>query len=122
MIEYIELAQTTPSDEVCAQVGDTNYRSDSLIEARTYIGQLIRGIGANPTGTFFKIINCPHDAGTYRDIKFIFDDDNDTHIDYMQKIEEGFEKWDELSINALTESEYSLIKKTKTIAIMSNAA
>lgn len=122
MIEYIELAQTTPWGETCAQVGDATYRKDSLIEAKTYIEQLLRKIGTNPTGTFFKIIDCPHDTGTYRDIKFIFDDDNETHMDYMQQVEDGFEKWDEESIIILTESEYSLIKKTPVIPLMSNAA
>jgi hypothetical protein len=45
MIDYIELSQTTPYGEPCAQVGIEDYMKNSRMEASTYIEQLKRTLG-----------------------------------------------------------------------------
>ncbi len=69
MLNYIELCQTTPSDEPCAQVGDTNYLKRARMEVAAYMKQLTRNFGIQPTGCFFKVVPCPHDFGTYLDLR-----------------------------------------------------
>lgn len=108
MRNYIELCRTTPSEEKCAQVGDLNYMINARIEANTYIEQLTRTFGQNPEGTYFRVTDNPHDFGVYLDIRFTFDDDNEQHLEYMQEIETGDEKWDNESIKQLLQANYSL--------------
>ncbi|MFZ1806392.1 MAG: hypothetical protein WAU36_04175 [Cyclobacteriaceae bacterium] len=112
MKDYIELMTTTPFDEKCSQVGDLNYLRDSRIEISVYINQLKRAFGDNPTGTLFKITHNPHDFGVYLDIRFIYDDENDTHLDYMNEIESGVDLWDDESIKQLQKRNY-LSSQTK---------
>lgn len=109
MIDYIELVTTTPVDEPCAQVGMEDYINQARLEARTYIAQLQRVYGAPPVGSHFKIIRCPHDFGTYLDIRFYYDDEDQRHVAYMDNIEQGCERWDEVAIAELTNRSYDLL-------------
>ncbi len=108
MIDYIELSQTTPGDEPCAQVGSENYLVNSKIEALAYVEQLHRMLGKNPPGSFFKIVKCPHDFGTYLDIRFYYDDEDQHHIRYMIDVENGCEKWDDQARRELSANGYQL--------------
>lgn len=109
MIDYIELVTTTPVSEPCAQVGMEDYLNRARLEARTYINQLQRVYGAPPTGSHFKIIRCPHDFGTYLDIRFYYDDEDQRHVAYMDTIEQGCERWDAIAIANLTNQGYYLL-------------
>lgn len=106
MTDYIELVTTTPVDEPCAQVGMEDYINQARLEARTYIAQLQRVYGAAPVGSHFKIIRCPHDFGTYLDIRFFYDDEDQRHVAYMDNIEQGCERWDTDAIRELNKSNY----------------
>lgn len=106
MENYIYLVATTPNDERCAQLGDVDYMKNARVEARAYINQMIRVYGANPSGTHFTLVRCPHDFGTYLDLRFYYDDEDQKHVKYMMAIEEGCEKWDEQALCELNQREY----------------
>lgn len=108
MLDYMELSQTTPCDEPCAQIGSENYMKRSRVEARAYIAQLQRKFGAAPVGSFFKIVHCPHDFGTYLDIRYYYDDEDQRHVAYMCDIDSGCDKWDHIALKQLEESGYKL--------------
>jgi hypothetical protein len=95
MLNYIYLSQTTPSDESCAQVGYDDYMRNARIEASVYRDQLKRTFGINPGGSFFRIVRCPHDFGTYLDLRFYYDDEDQVHVKYMMTVESGCEEWDD---------------------------
>ena len=108
MLDYIHLSQTTPWDEPCAQLGSDDYMTNARIETRVYIDQLQRSFGVNPKGSFFKVVRCPHDFGTYLDIRFYYDDEDQLHVKYMMVIESGCHKWDDHSKKELVARNYSI--------------
>jgi hypothetical protein len=113
MMDYIHLSATTPHGESCAQVGTNGYMRNAKMEARTYIEQLVRTFGQNPEGSYFSIVYCPHDFGTYLDIEFFFDDENQRQVIYMSDVESGCEKWDRISIAMLTKGEYNFANESE---------
>ena len=115
MMDYMDLVQTTPSDERCMQVGEDNYLKFSRIEAHAYISQLKRSFGSPPAGSRFCIVRCPHDAGTYLDIRYWYDDEEQAHVEYMIEIERGTDKWDEEALQELEANDYPLIAKVINI-------
>ncbi len=108
MLDYIELSQTTPCDEPCAQVGGENYVTHSRMEARAYVNQLIRTLGVLPAGSFFKVVRCQHDFGPYLDLRFYYDDEDQQHVKYMMDVETGCEKWDDAALKELKKNGYEL--------------
>jgi hypothetical protein len=108
MMNYIDLAQTTPFGEDCAQVGTDNYTHNAKLESKAYIAQLQRQFGLAPDGTHFLLRKCAHDAGTYIDIRLVYDDQNATHLKYMNQIEEGCETWDAKALEELQINHYNL--------------
>ncbi|MBX2968319.1 MAG: hypothetical protein KF803_03025 [Cyclobacteriaceae bacterium] len=117
MLDYIYLSQTTPHDESCAQVGSEDYMQRSRIEARVYMDQLKRTFGMNPHGSFFKIVRCPHDFGTYLDIRFYYDDEDQTHVTYMMNIETGCDKWDDQARDELKSQGYDMFNTLQTESV-----
>ncbi len=115
MMDYIHLSATTPWSEPCAQVGSNHYMRNARMEARTYINQLIRTLGGNPIGSNFSMVHCPHDFGTYLDIKFFYDDEDQKHVIYMSQVESGCEKWDDISLALLEEGGYELEKDSEQL-------
>jgi hypothetical protein len=111
MKDRIELGFTTPHGEPCAQVGTENYESNSLIEGKVMINQIIRQVG-QPIGTCrFSIIKCPHDFGTYHDIAIRFEDERPEETNYVERVQNlDLENWDEIAIQELKDSGYTLIK------------
>src|SRR5690606_15922874 len=108
MLDYMELSQTTPCDERCAQIGSENYMKRSRVEAKAYIDQLQRKFGAAPVGSFFKLVHCRHDFGTYLDIRYYYDDEDQRHVAYMCEIDRGCDKWDDIALKQLEESGYKM--------------
>ena len=111
MTDYIHLSATTPYDEPCAQVGNDDYMKNSKMEAHAYIRQLTRTFGVNPEGTRFVLAYCPHDFGTYIDIKFFYDDEDQIHLDYMRLVESGCGNWDDIALSELKANGYKLEKE-----------
>lgn len=108
MQAYIHLSQTTPCNEACAQVGSEDYMTNARTEARVYLDQLTRTFGKNPEGSFFKVVRCQHDFGTYLDIRFYFDDEDQRHVLFMSNVESGCECWDDQSLLDLQSHGYSI--------------
>lgn len=104
---------TTPSGEKCTGISDFDALRFMRIEARVYIEQLIRVYGENPPGTQFQIKHNDHDAGTYMDIHFRFDEDIEAQVDYARSVDEGCELWDEESKRHLEKLCYAF-PKTET--------
>jgi hypothetical protein len=96
MMEHICI-DTTPSGEKCTGISDFDALRFMRIEARVYIKQLIRVYGENPPGTQFQIKHNDHDAGTYLDIHFRFDEENEKQVAYACAVDEGCESWDDES-------------------------
>lgn len=108
MENFIYLMCTAPFEERCAQLNDEHYRSNAKIESRVYIAQLLRAHGDNPVGTFFQNTWCDHDFGQYLDIRFYYDDEVEQHIFYMNQVESGVEKWDDIAVKQLLQEGYTL--------------
>lgn len=70
------------------------------------MNQLLRIYGMNPSGTRFAFVHCPHDFGTYLDIRFYYNDEDQIHVKYMMDIETGCGKWDEAARKELRERSY----------------
>jgi len=108
MTDYIHLSGTTPYDESCAQVGSEDYMKNARMEARAYIRQLTRTFGVNPEGTRFALAHNPHDFGTYIDIRFFYDDEDQIHVSYMVLVESGCAEWDAAALIELGANGYHL--------------
>jgi hypothetical protein len=108
MENFIYLMCTTPWEERCAQIIDDNYCDNARIEAKVYLSQLLRTLGEVPHGTFFKNIWCRHEFGQYLDIQFHYNDQEQQHAIYADKLERGVEKWDELARKELQAAGYAL--------------
>ncbi len=109
MKDYLEF-ETTPFNEPCSQIGDEEYTRDSILECRVLQRQIIRTVGEPPEGSHFYRRSCPHDFGTYHELALSFDDNDESHTEYMQSVERNFPaNWDEQSLRELKEGDYSLI-------------
>jgi hypothetical protein len=106
--DQFELAQTTPHDEPCAQVGSPDYIKNARIEARAFINQIIRENGNPPDGVSFKITSNPHDFGTYLDVSLRFLG-NEVCEEYVYKVEGNTpSNWDAEAKKELAENGYLL--------------
>jgi hypothetical protein len=109
MKEQFELATTVPHNEPCVQLGQEEYLKWSRLEANTLRDQIYRQLGAPPAGTGIKIIQCPHDFGTYLDLAVVYSPDNEESEEWMLKVESELpEEWDEESKRVLKENGYPI--------------
>lgn len=107
MTDQFELAQTTPHDEPCSQVGSDNYLQKARLEARAFINQLIRENGEPPAGAQFKITRNPHDFGTYLDVALTFDPEDESQCNYVFGIERKVPRhWDAEALTELQDGNY----------------
>jgi len=107
MLETLELGTTTPYDEPCAQLGSEGYYTKAQQEIRAFVGQLIRLTGRPPANANFKMIQCPHDFGTYLDLALVYNEDDEEHVEWMLKVESNIpDKWDRIAIGDLEECGY----------------
>lgn len=115
MRDVFELGTTVPHDEPCSQVGDPDFYNLSRMEATALINQLRRIHGDEPARTKLKIIQCPHDFGTYVDVAIEYDDDHEESEAYMLKIEGGTPfNWDEEAKKELESKNYfQLLKESR---------
>jgi len=91
--DYLDF-ETTPAAESCEQVGPNYNRTKAKAEARAFIAQMLRVYGQPPEGCRFKIITCPHDFGSYINIRVIYSDQ--AGCDYVFEIDANpIEEWDD---------------------------
>lgn len=109
MRDQFELSTTVPHEESCVQIGEENYSKWSRLEAYTLIDQLTRLLGEPPSLTFFKVIPCSHDFGTYYDVAIVYDDEEEESEAYMLRVESELPyNWDEESRRKLKEAGYPI--------------
>ena len=107
MLETFELGTTTPYDEPCAQLGSEGYYTKAQQEIRAFVGQLKRLTGQPPANANFKMIQCPHDFGTYLDLVLVYDEDDEDQVEWMLKVESLIPaNWDQAAIGELNEGGY----------------
>lgn len=90
---------TVPLNEDCS-----SDRDKSIAEAKATIKQIERQLGLMPFGFALKLVWHPHDGPEigqiidYPTIRAIYNDDQEEHIDYLNKLESSWpENWDEES-------------------------
>jgi len=101
---------TTPHAEQCAQLGERDYRRNARLEDDMFIDQLQRIYGTAPQGSYFKIVDCPHDFGVYLDVRFTFDEAIDGHVEYLNRIQESTPCWDDVAKDLLARLSYRLTR------------
>ena len=85
-----------PADEDCTQVGVADYRRLATKEMNAYIGQLQRMFPDYADYGLFRIEWQNHDFGTYGDVVFVFDDDEEGAVDYGINVENNVPQcWDD---------------------------
>jgi hypothetical protein len=92
---------TTPY-EVEGQMLGSNYDPiKAREEARETIKLLCRKFGVPPAGSLLKVHANPHDFGSYYSIRFIFNDADDDHLEYLNRVENNWPKdWDDSELVA----------------------
>ena len=85
MRDYLEL-DTVPTEEDCAQVGESDYCTRARREARAYINQILRHY-PEPMFGDITIRRNAHDFGEYLSISIYFDDDDEESCNWAYDIE-----------------------------------
>jgi hypothetical protein len=101
MTDWLDIGSSPPA-EPCAQVGSDDYYPHARRECRTYIHQLRRVLGNEPTGARLAIRTNPHDFGDYLWVACYFDPNKQAAVEYAYRCEsDGPEEWDEEAIREL---------------------
>lgn len=91
----------TPSDESCAQTGQTpDWETLQRFECAEYIIALRRRYGAEPANAALGIKRETHDAGAYFEVVCRYDPDDKAASDYAYAVESGLSKWEEVGMTA----------------------
>lgn len=105
MRDYLTLG-STPSNEDCAQVGNSDYGIRSKIETTAYKNQLYRIFPEvlNSKTLSFSIKIFQHDFGSYKEVVINYDDDNEEEYNniVITKIDKNIpEDWDEEALKEI---------------------
>lgn len=101
--DYVDIGPA-PFEIMPAQVGSPDYSRRAVRECRVFIRQLVRMFGDPPVGAELKIMACPHEFGTYREVVCWFSDR--AGLDYALLLErEGPGKWDQEALEELALAE-----------------
>ncbi len=94
-MDHLDLG-SAPSDEDCAQLGvDEHYEARARRECRALIGQFKRICGDPPPSARFRIMENPHDFGTYYSVVIAFDPNDEDAVAYAYRCdEESPDQWD----------------------------
>lgn len=76
MREYLELG-STPSDENCAQIGDSDYLAKVSEECKKYIFLLEKCFPDLPEEVCFRRKSFPHDFGDYFEVVVCYNSNSD---------------------------------------------
>ncbi|MEF3304270.1 hypothetical protein PV407_13940 [Paenibacillus sp. GYB003] len=93
--EYLELGPA-PYEEDCVQVRvNVDYKPAMKEECERFIELLKKINGVPPEGAYFTIKWNSHDFGPYADVRIVFDDENEAHVEYAYKVENNIPAhWD----------------------------
>ena len=95
--DYVDIG-ACPAGEMTPQLGKTeDFDRYNQLECRAYIAALIRKYGEPPAGANFGVHANQHDFGTYREVRFHYNGDNEEHVLYSDLVERGLEYWREAS-------------------------
>lgn len=93
MKDYLSLGGVPPEED-CVSVTKGNYLDVMRQETEAYKIAMIRFLGEPPEGVRFRIRCNSHDFGSYYDLEVVFDDSDESQIDYAMKCEsEGPMTW-----------------------------
>jgi hypothetical protein len=95
MRDYIEF-ETTPSDEPCVQVGHDLYRPIASMEAQLMKSQLEELLLTKYSDILINITitQCPHDFGTYYELRAYYDGDNEKQSEQAFFLDNNYpEEW-----------------------------
>jgi hypothetical protein len=94
-MEFIDIGGS-PAGESCAALGITEgFDRLNRLECHAYMAALQKVHGPAPSGSQFSVHANRHDFGVYREVRFHFDPENEEHYAYMNKVENGLDRWDE---------------------------
>ena len=104
MSEYLEF-DLSPINENCAQLGSKSFYERSCLEYEALVAQIKRKFPDIPDTVRFKKGSCPHDFGTYYELRVSWVDEPSR--EFVFKLESEFpEYWDDEARKFLTEKGY----------------
>lgn len=106
----------TPSDEDCAQIGDSDYYDVAKSECRRYMTGLTL-LFPPPIDAYFKIQGNPHDYGVYFSVAGRFNPENNDHLNWCRNLERDLPKtWAEMDLR-ISNLRHSSIKSSNSMTI-----
>lgn len=112
MRDYVTIG-STPCDETCVQVGQSDYTRLVRIESRVFIGQLERMFPI-PDGVpcRYALKGFSQDFGTYHEVVCYYDTENESSVSHAFLVEsESPTEWDDQALAELADSEYPLTER-----------
>jgi hypothetical protein len=104
--------ESTPVNEPCVQMGEENFRRNSILECNALIAQIRREMGPEPGSARLKVQSNPHDFGTYYDIGIEFNENSEEEVEWACRVEgDSPSEWDKESKAYLEKNNYSLFQK-----------
>jgi hypothetical protein len=95
MRDYLDL-DTTPADEDSAQLGAEGYRDKAHAEYLRMVELLTRKFGHLPMGASYQFKGCPHDFGTYYQLRLHYDEDFKESVEFAYAVEDNWPKtWED---------------------------
>jgi hypothetical protein len=90
---------TTPYEVSCQQIGPNYDPIKAKEEAKETIKLLCRKFGTPPFGSVLKVASNPHDFGDYLSIRYVFNNQDGEHLEYMASLDNNWPKdWDDVSV------------------------
>ena len=92
---------SSPIEESCASVGNSDYEERSLRECFAFKHQLER-MFPPPKGAWLCVKSFPHDFGNYREVCVKYDEDDPVAVDYAYQLEREMPPhWDDIARDEL---------------------
>lgn len=86
---------TCPTDEDCVQTTDPDYETKALAEAKKYRDLLLEKFGAPPNSESYglSIQRERHDFGSYYDVVYHYDSNDEAQVKYAFHVEANLPLW-----------------------------
>jgi hypothetical protein len=91
--DYITIG-SSPTGELCAQVGSDNYEARARKECVAFKNQLLRVFPNIPDGTYLSVKSFPHDFGSYLEVVCWYDNEDEDSRNYAYNMNTP-EYWDD---------------------------
>jgi len=87
-MDYFDLG-SSPTDEMCAQVGDENYRDLARVELREF-KRMMREVHPEPddANAHYAVKRFEHDFGSYFELCAVYDEDDESALNWACDAEE----------------------------------